>query len=204
MNNIMPILSRATSVLLIMHLISGCAMHSGAPTKSTIDDYNQQKIEIIGRLGLPLGVPTEIHGVVLDGADLRDSMPASGVFFFSIESIDGVPISAVPPMAFKIPFRSLDLVPDYQALIRRKTLAGQNMASEDQQFLDIKRAYVGQRFKVIAYEAGEIASAPRKFPENIDYTWTSRNAFFHTYLVVLDAQRLGGAIDPSGNKSDSR
>lgn len=201
MKNILPSLVGAIGVLVYFHLVSGCAAHSGAPVRSTIDDYNQQKIEIIGRLGVPLGVPAEIYGVVLDGAALRGSMAASGVFFLLIESIDGAPVSAVPPMAFKIPFSSLDLVPDYQALIRKKTRAGQSLAPEDQQFLGIKQAYVGQRFKVVAYETGEIASAPRKFPENIDYTWTSRNPFFHTYLVVLDAQRLDGPLEPNEKKS---
>lgn len=161
-----------------------CSGQERQPRPISVAEFNRRSAEITGTLGLPLGTVAEIEATIVDGASIPRRMDLQSTFLLSIEKINGKQLTAPLLLQFSAPFRSVKLVSAHSELAAIGNRLGEVPKLSESEAEVVKRRYVGSRYKLAAFEKGEVGSRPDSLPEDVPQ-WSDWRPYFHTYLVVL-------------------
>ena len=150
----------------------------------TVAEVNRRSVEIRGALGLPLGTVAEVEATIVDGASIPRRMDLQSTFLLSVEKINGKQLAAPLLFQFSAPFRSVKLISSHGELGTIDNRLSDVPKLGEKEAEVVKRRYVGSRYKLAAFEKGEVGSRPDILPEDVP-PWSDWRPYFHTYLVVI-------------------
>lgn len=151
------------------------------PKSISVESLNT--IEVIGKLGVPLGKVATIRATVLDGDSLQTKQ-SSGSYLLKISEVNGKKLDKESIVDFALaPGSDVKLANGDFALYKLKT--GKEADSLTSEQIDkLKKDYVGQSFLLQVYELGGFTGIPDDMPNEAG-VWQDTGFYFHTYLRVL-------------------
>jgi len=140
---------------------------------------------VIGRLGVPLGTAVLIEGEIVSGADLNDKVHQSD-YLLRVRKVGDQPLAdpitmdfVCPPYAPANGEMPRDTFERYESVHHKKA---SRLYEDDIKALN--EGYVGETFRILAYESGRFGGMPRDLPPDMPL-WQDFGWHFHTCLEVL-------------------
>lgn len=155
--------------------------------RSAITLEQLKECDVIGRLGVPLGMVVEIQAVVVAGRELRWKQ-FDGRYLIKIESVNGRQLDEpeITPFSARS-FAHVKLANDSFELYKMKT--GKKATSLDsEEITELEKGYVGQRKKLVVYETGGFHGIPKNLPKDVP-VWQDVGFGFSTDIVVLSERQ---------------
>lgn len=161
----------------------------GDPTQAPITLEELSRRTVVGKLGHPLGTAVEIEAELVAGHSLRMKAYDS-LYLLNVTHVDGKELAAPQLMRFSVPgFISVKLANHTFALYELKH--GKKAASLDStQIAELEKGYVGQKVRLVVYEAGGFSGIPDTLPDDVP-VWADSRFRFSTALTVLAERELG-------------
>ena len=144
-------------------------------------------VEIVGRLGVPLGTVVSIEATVISGADLhyRD-LRLSTMRFLRVDSVDGVPVENPPVMHFGV-------YPDPESYSVPIDPEEARIQSDRVKMKSPEHAPIGTKFTLFAFESGGTPANPKSPRDEAAFVFIQMlpdpdphpKTYFTTYLHVV-------------------
>jgi hypothetical protein len=157
-----------------------------------------KSVEIIGRLGVPLGTVVTIEATVISGSELRSFYSLLSMMrFLRVDSIDGVPCENPPVMSFGV-------YPDPESYTFPADPDDAQKQSERLKMKSPQHAAIGSKFTLFAFESGSTPPNPHDAPEEAWFSYIStspdpqpsRGTYFRTFLNVVAPKEKPIGIGP--------
>jgi len=175
-------------LLLVVCVVIGALAQSQEPVvlKKSVAVSALNEMNVIGKLGFPLGEVVEVQAVVKSGRATR-AKALDGQYLLHIESVNGVALDTPVNTTFHVPaFARVMIASDHFSLYTLKT--GKKTGSLDsKQIVELEQGYVGKAVKLLVYESGCFHGIPHQLPKDVP-VWQDVGFGFSTHLNVL-AQR---------------
>jgi hypothetical protein len=168
----------------LVHLACSHA-HPKESTEPPLTAATLSQHPVIGRLGLPLGTPTDIEATVIAGRDLR-MKEYEGRYLLRVITVAGRALPEPQVMEFSVR-GSAHLATDASSLHELKT-GEESHALNSDQIAKLEQDYVGKRVRMLAYETGRYSGIPRNLPKDFP-VWQDHSFAFTTSLVVLEERK---------------
>jgi hypothetical protein len=183
--SLFPATRHNASVLPLLHttvlalVFTGCA---AAPrTRIPVSDFNE-RYEIIGRLGLPLGTVTPVIAEVVRGYDLREKQ-YQGHYLLAIHHVGAQALPGRLVMDFED--RTYEVPRDQFA--RYEQLHGEKAHQLERNDIPaLDAGYVGRNVNLIVYETGSFRGIPPNLPD--DWVWQDTDRYLETRLIILKVE----------------
>lgn len=181
-----PIWQMILCVLAFACSASACA----GQLKVTADEIGQQSVVVVGNLGLPLGTPTEVEGILVP---IKDPMAnSSESFHLVVEIVGGQQLQKSKTFSFRVERELWSLMARTEPELR--TLLDGYVRGDSGTKLKITRAqadqylrdYTKSRRKLTVYESGRFVGRPYNLPPA---TSKAPDFKFETFLVVVEPER---------------
>jgi hypothetical protein len=178
--------------------IRSTAAKATVPQTVTVQDIRSGRASVIGVLGVQLGTVVEIVARV-SHSRASGGKQVSG-YVLEIETIDGEPTREKPILAFAVAAGSAARLAatenELDGLVRDLVTPGKRTEVVDGQVIEaepisraeadsFRKAYVGSRHKIIAYEYGTFDGAPANVPKDYGYLLPLSPFGIRTQLRVL-------------------
>jgi hypothetical protein len=154
------------------------------PRVIAVSELNSRKIEIIGRLGLPLATVAEVEATIIDGGSVHKRFDLRWDFLLSVDRINGKTLSTPELFSFRVLALGGRIVAQYNDLPKLNRQTPSQKKPTEEELEEIKRRYVGTRFKLALFEVGSVGTFPRNLTEDLPI-WSNWEDYFQTSVVVL-------------------
>lgn len=174
-------ISTALIAFLLIAGLTGLRAADNEPKSIPAESLNA--IQVIGKLGVPLGKVATVRATVVDGDSLRTKAD-SGSYLLKITEVNGIKLDTQPIVDFALaPGSNVKLANGNFALYELKT--GEEAKSlTSEQIEKLKKDYVGKSFLLQVYELGGFTGIPANMPKEVA-VWQDTGFHFQTYLRVL-------------------
>jgi hypothetical protein len=150
----------------------------------SVAELNSRIVEITGRLGLPLGTVVEVEATIVDGSTITRRPDLRWEFVLSVEKVNGKLLAVPTVFNFRVPGMSGGIVSRHDDLPEINGRRSYQKKPTEDELEEMKRRYVGTRYKLALFEIGEVGTHPRILPDDCP-TWSDWRDYFQTYVVVL-------------------
>ncbi len=171
--------------LLVVCLVIGTLAQSQEPAavKKSITVSALNEMDVIGKLGIPLGEVVEVQAVIVSGSKIG-AKELEGKFLLRIESINDKSLEKPTVERFRVlPFSGAEIANDHFDLYELKT--GKKTGRLDSnQIKELEKDYVSKKVKLLVYESGSFEGMPNKLPDDAPLVQAT-DFRFRTHLMVL-------------------
>lgn len=143
-----------------------------------------EKKDVVGSLGIPLGVCAEIKAEIVSGESGKTR--TDGMYLLKVTHVDGKALAAPATCEFVVGFLAGSRVKLANDVFEMAELQSGKPATSlsDRRIKELEKGYVGRKVKLYAYETGSFQGIPDRNP--LSNMYQGHGFMFIRQLVVID------------------